>query len=102
MRGSLLAGALSIGVLLAGAGPAIASGGNDTSAKLRKAVSVDGIRIHQAALNVFGELKDGNRLAGTPGHRLSADYVELNAKLAGLKTSRQDFTYDLFALADWK
>lgn len=103
MRGSLLAGALSIGLVMAGAGPAIASGGgNNTSAKLRKAVSVDGIRIHQTALNLFGELKDGNRLAGTPGYRLSADYVELNAKLAGLKTSRQDFTYDLYALADWK
>ena len=36
MRGSLLAGALAAGVLMAGAGPAIASGGNDTSAKLRK------------------------------------------------------------------
>jgi hypothetical protein len=103
MRGpSFAAAALAAGVLLAGAGPALASGGNNTSAKLRKAVSVDGIRIHQAALNLFGELKDGNRLAGTPGYRLSADYVELNAKLAGLKTSRFDFTYDLFALADWK
>ena len=84
MRGTLLAGALAAGVLLAGAGPALASGGgNDTSAKLRKAVSVDGIRLHQAAFNVFGELKGGNRLAGTPGHELSADYVELNAKLGG-------------------
>ena len=98
-----LGAALTAGVVLACASPALASGGgNDTSSKLRRAVTVDGIRVHQAALNLIALTTNGNRLAGTPGHDYSADYVELRAKLAGLKTSRHDFNYDLFALADWK
>src|SRR5262245_48964652 len=93
--------AVALGV---GAGPALATGGggNDTSAELRKAVKVEGIRLHQAALNLIGEVTTGNRLAGGPGHDLSADYVALQAKLAGLNVSRQTFDYDLFLLADWK
>ncbi len=104
MRGPFLAGALAAGVLLAGAGPALATGGggNDTSAELRKAVSVDGIRLHQGAFNLIGLATGGNRLAGTRGHDLSADYVALQSKLAGLQVSRQNFEYDLFFLGDWK
>ena len=41
----------------------------------------------------------GNRLAGTRGHELSADYVALQSRLAGLNVSRQDFDYDLFCSA---
>ena len=94
---------LAAGVLLGGAGPALATGGgNDTSAELRKAVTVDGIKLHEAALNVIALATGGNRLAGTKGHELSADYVALQARLAGLNVSRQDFDYDLFELADWK
>ena len=44
----------------------------------------------------------GNRLAGTRGHELSADYVALQSRLAGLNVSRQDFDYDLYLLGDWK
>ena len=104
MRGTPFAAAvLAAGVLLAGAGPALATGGgNDTSAKLRKAVSVDGIRLHQAAFNLAGIATGGNRLAGTRGYELSADYVALQARLAGLNVSRQDFEYDLYFLGDWK
>ena len=100
---SLGAAALAAGVVFACAAPALASGGgNNTSSKLRRAVDVDGIRAHQGAFNLIALATNGNRLAGTPGHDYSADYVELRAKLAGLKTSRHDFNYDLFALADWK
>src|SRR5262245_15188655 len=92
--------AVAVGV---SAGPALATGGgNDTSAKLRKAVSVDGIRLHQGALNLIGEITTGNRLAGGPGHDLSADYVALQARLAGLNVSRHNFEYFNQLLADWK
>ena len=96
------AAALAAGVLFGAAAPALASGGNDTSAKLRKAVTVEGIRLHQGALNLIGLAAGGNRLAGTPGHDNSADYVDLLSRLAGYKVSRQDFNYDLDLLADWK
>ena len=100
---SLGAAALAAGVLLGGASPATATGGgNDTSAKLRKAVSVEGIKLHEAAFSVAALATGGNRLAGTRGHELSADYVALQSRLAGLNVRRQDFSYDLFALGDWK
>jgi hypothetical protein len=100
---SLGAAVLAAGVLLGGAGPALATGGgNDTSAKLRKAVTVEGIKLHEAAFSVAALATGGNRLAGTKGHQLSADYVALQARLAGLTVSRQDFEYDLFLLGDWK
>ena len=90
-------------VLSGGAAPALATGGgNDTSAKLRKAVTVEGIKLHEAALNLAALATGGNRLAGTRGHELSADYVALQSRLAGLNVSRQDFDYDLFELGDWK
>ena len=86
--------ALALGALFVGASPALGSGGgNDTSAKLRKAVSVDGVRLHQGAL--ARTATGGNRLAGTRGFDLSADYVDLQARLAGLSTRRHEFEYDL-------
>src|SRR6185503_19727032 len=88
---SLGAAVLAVGALLGGAGPALASGGNVTSAKLRKAVTVEGIKLHEAAFNLAALATGGNRLAGTRGHELSADYVALQARLAGLNVSRQDF-----------
>ena len=101
---SLGAAALAAGVLFVGAAPALATGGgNDTLGKLRKAVTVEGIKLHQ------GGVQPGRRsrpaATGSPGregHELSADYVALQARLAGLNVSRQDFEYDLFALGDWK
>jgi hypothetical protein len=67
-------------VLFGGAGPALAAGGgNDTSAKLRKAVDVTGIKAHEAAIKLIAAAKGSNRLAGAPGHDLSADYVALQA-----------------------
>ena len=95
--------ALALGALVVGASPALGSGGgNDTSAKLRKAVDVDGIKLHEAAFSLAAVATGGNRLAGTRGHELSADYVALQSRLAGLNVWRQDFEYDLFELGDWK
>jgi hypothetical protein len=96
------AAALAACAFLVGTGSAAATGGNDTSAKLRKAVTVEGIKLHEAAFNLAAIATGGNRLAGTRGHQLSADYVALQARLAGLNVSRQDFEYDLFELGDWK
>ena len=96
---SLGVAALAAGALLGGATPALATGGgNDTSSKLRKAVTVDGIRVHQGAFNLAALVTGGNRLAGTKGYDYSADYVALRAKFAGLNVSRQDFEYDLLVL----
>ena len=45
-------------------------GGNDTSAKLRKAVTVDGHRAPQAAFSLAALATGGNRLAGHARARL--------------------------------
>ena len=84
--------ALAVGVLLVGASPAAAGwgGGNDTSAELRRAVDVNGIKRHEAAFSLIGVATGGNRLAGTRGHDLSADYVALQSRLAGLNVTRHD------------
>src|SRR4051812_46538440 len=99
---SLGTAVLAAGALLGSAGPALATGANDTSAKLRKAVTVEGIKLHEAAFSLAAVATGGNRLAGTRGHELSADYVALQSRLAGLNVSRQDFEYDLYLLGDWK
>jgi hypothetical protein len=100
---ALGAAVIAAGALLGGAGPALATGGgNDTSAKLRKAVTVQGIKLHEAAFSLAAVATGGNRLAGTRGHELSADYVALQSRLAGLNVSRQPFTYPLDLLGDWK
>ena len=95
--------ALAIGVLLAGAGAAAAQDGrgNDTSAELREAVTVPGIKEHLLALQRIGQGFRGNRLAGTPGYDASANYVALRALRAGFAVSEFDFDYELGLLADW-
>ena len=82
--------------------PAFGTGGSSASKKLRDAVGVKGMLVHEAALSAIGELANGNRLAGTKGHDASSLYVGVNSALAGLKVSQQEFDYDLDFLADWK
>jgi hypothetical protein len=82
--------------------PAFGTGSSSDSKKLRDAVGVKGMLVHEAAFNAIGELSNGNRLAGTKGHDASSLYVGVNAALGGLKVSQQEFDYDLDILADWK
>ena len=89
-------------VALLCAAPAFGTGGSSDSKKLRDAVGVKGMLVHEAALNTIGELANGNRLAGTKGHDASSLYVGVNSALAGLKVSQHEFDYDLDFLADWK
>jgi hypothetical protein len=94
--------ALAVTGLLAAALPSAAAPNNNNSAKLRAAVSAEGILEHQAALQEISDANGGNRLAGAPGYELSADYVAERAAAAGYDVSLQDFEYDLTFLADWE
>ena len=73
---------------------------NNTSKKLRDAVTVAGILEHETAFQGFSAL-GGNRLSGAPGYDLSADYVAGQAEAAGLTVSQQSFDYELDLLADY-
>src|SRR3954447_2593978 len=89
---------------LAFAGPAAADpehSNNNTSKKLREAVTVSGILEHERALQNIATFAGGNRLSGTPGFDASAQYVADRARAAGLKVSTQRFDFELDLLADY-
>ena len=69
--------------------------GNDIaeSKGFRKAVTVAGIREHQAALQAIADANNGIRLAGTNGYDESAEYVYEHAAAAGYDVSYQEFEF---------
>src|SRR3954449_89050 len=96
--------ALAAAGALAFAGPAAADpehSNNNTSKKLREAVTVSGILEHERALQNIATLSGGNRLSGTPGFDASAQYVADRARAAGLKVTTQRFDFELDLLADY-
>ena len=74
---------------------------NNTSKKLREAVTVPGILQHENALQGIADFAGGNRLSGAPGFDASANYVATQAAAAGLQVTRQPFEFDLDLLADY-
>ena len=74
---------------------------NNTSKKLRAAVTVGGILEHQRAFQRIATFTGGNRLSGTQGYDASAQYVADRSEAAGMKVSRQQFDYELDLLADY-
>ena len=96
--------ALAVAGALAFAAPAAADrehSTNNTSKKLREAVTVSGILQHEAEFQRIGTFNGGNRLSGAPGYDASANYVAQQATAAGLRVSRQTFPYELDLLADY-
>ena len=94
-RHLMLAASLAVALLAPAA--AQAAPNNNNSAKLRAAVTAEGIMEHEAALQELAQIDDyGNRLSGTPGYDASAEYVAERAAAAGLEVMFQDFDYDYF------
>ena len=59
----------------------------------RKAVTLAGIREHQAALQSFSNANGGNRVAGSPGFVASRDYVVNKMTAAGYNVTTQAFQF---------
>ena len=102
-RSGLVAGgrtraALAVGVLtsLIAAGPVQADPNNNNSEKLRSAVTLEGVRRHQAAFQQIATSAGGNRFAGLAGHDASADYVASQLRSAGYAVTFNEFTYAAF------
>ena len=74
---------------------AAADNGTDSSA-LREAVTLAGVRAHQAALQAIADANGGSRVAGFPGHDLSAQYVFDQLTAAGYSPVYQEFMYTFF------
>lgn len=61
----------------------------------RKAVTLEGIREHQAALQAIADANNGTRLAGTTGYDASAEYVADTLEAAGYDVTIHSFTFQL-------
>jgi Zn-dependent M28 family amino/carboxypeptidase len=59
----------------------------------RKALTVEGVRAHQAAFQTHSDLNGGNRVAGSPGFEASASYVKSKAQAAGYTVSDNFFDF---------
>ena len=96
MKTKLFRSFLVLAVLLVAIVPTVlADNGTDSSA-LREAVTLDGVRAHQAALQTVANNNGGTRVAGTAGHDLSAAYVRDQMLAAGYNVSYQPFTFPFF------
>src|SRR5690349_16390332 len=93
MHRTLVAATVVVASLTVPVASAWAAPNNNNSEKLRKAVSVDGILEHMTALQRIADMSNGNRLAGSPGHDRSAQYVFDRLEDAGYSPRFQDFTY---------
>ncbi|MGH2920317.1 MAG: M20/M25/M40 family metallo-hydrolase [Solirubrobacteraceae bacterium] len=60
---------------------------------LRKALTVQGVREHQAAFQQHTDLNGGNRTGGSPGYEASATYVKAKAQAAGYTVSDHFFEF---------
>ena len=87
--------ALVLVAVLAAAGVAWAAVPTNT-AKLRNAVTVDGIMEHENAFQAIADANDDNRASGTPGYDASAAYVAGKLRAAGYKVEVQPFTFLFF------
>ena len=90
--------AMAVGILasLLAVGPVQADPNNSNSTKLRSAVTVEGVRRHQAILQDIATSAGGNRFAGLAGHDASAQYVASQLQSAGYAVTFHEFTYDAF------
>lgn len=78
--------------------PVSAEGPAEASPTLREAVTVDGIRAHQAAFQTAADNNNGVRASGTAGYDESADYVQAQLEAAGYDVDRIEFDFDFFSV----
>jgi Zn-dependent M28 family amino/carboxypeptidase len=66
------------------------------SEKFRAAVTLEGVRDHQRALQAIADESGGNRAAGTVGYDRSVEYVAAALTRAGYAVTRQPFEFPFF------
>jgi Zn-dependent M28 family amino/carboxypeptidase len=62
------------------------------------AVTVAGVRAHQAALQAIADANGGTRSSGSPGYQESAEYVRDKLLDAGYTVELQPFEYEFFGV----
>ncbi|MFW5470147.1 M28 family metallopeptidase [Knoellia sp. CPCC 206435] len=83
-------------LVLAASAPAGADPANNTSAKLRKAVTTAGVMEHLQNLQSIADANDDTRASGTPGYTASRDYVVDRLKAAGYSPTVQAFEFPFY------
>jgi Zn-dependent M28 family amino/carboxypeptidase len=81
-----------VALLAALAPPAFASDITESKG-FRKAVTVGGIREHQAAFQAHSDANGGNRVAGSAGYAASRDYVKAKMEAAGYQVTTHAFQF---------
>lgn len=76
--------------------PIALAGVKINTAALRTAVTVAGVREHQAVLQTIADANGGNRASGTAGHDDSAAYVAQRLADAGYSVEVQPFDFAFF------
>jgi Zn-dependent M28 family amino/carboxypeptidase len=66
------------------------------AAKLRKAITVQGMKRHEQALQNIAIANGGTRAAGTPGYDASVAYVVAQLSAAGYTPELQEFDFPFF------
>jgi Zn-dependent M28 family amino/carboxypeptidase len=67
----------------------------DTS-ELREAVTVDGVRVHQAEFQAIADDNGGTRVSGSPGYDDSVAYIVEQMTGAGYDVTVQEFEFPFF------
>jgi Zn-dependent M28 family amino/carboxypeptidase len=76
--------------------PTALTAASRSSEELREAVTVEGIREHQAAFQEIADANGGTRASGTPGYEASVRYVGERLLAAGYRPSVQEFEFAFF------
>ena len=91
----VLASATAGGTAVA-APPVDTRANNNTSEKLRRAVSAEDMLVHQRVLQAIGDRNGDTRASGTPGYDESVDYVVGQMEGAGYDVEVQPFEFPFF------
>ena len=91
VRRAALAALASLAVVAA---PAAAAPNNNNSSKLTRAVTLEGVRTHQAVWQQIADAAGGNRFAGLEGYDMSAQYVVDTLEAAGYSPELHEFEYE--------
>jgi len=77
-------------------GEARSTNSSGASARLRSAVTVQGLMEHERRFQAIADENGGNRAAGTPGYDASAAYVARELREAGYEVTLQPFELPVF------
>jgi Zn-dependent M28 family amino/carboxypeptidase len=92
--GPIVAGLVALALVVPPAGAAPPNAEINLTRGFRKAVTLAGIREHQAAFQSFADQFGGNRVSGgAGGYDASAEYVEDLMTAAGYEVTTQEFVF---------